>query len=220
MKQQQNKVDKAKAMLQRVSERQWNKMNKHRVPASYQEGHWVLVHHSRLPAWPRSTSDDPYFRPYKILFVDGHRITMWCSPRLGGNLVCAAQQLKRYYDPEDLWGEEWELNDEENPALDLQCAASPMEVEGELADMNAEEMAEEAFYLVKSVIGHGYHQGWRFLTLWGGFAAGEATWGLFSAFVLPEGRLNSVLVDYLSQNNLEKLLRLAEKLAWQNKPVD
>ena len=40
---QQDKVDKAKAMLQRVRERQWNKKNKHRVPASYQEGDWVLV---------------------------------------------------------------------------------------------------------------------------------------------------------------------------------
>ena len=63
VKEQQDKVDKAKAMLQRVSERQWNKKNKHRVPASYQEGDWVLVHHSRLPAWPRSTSDDTYFWP-------------------------------------------------------------------------------------------------------------------------------------------------------------
>ena len=72
-------------MLQRVRERQWNKKNKHRVPASYQEGDWVLVHHSRLPAWPRSTSDDPYFGPYKILSVDGHRITVRCSPRLGGD---------------------------------------------------------------------------------------------------------------------------------------
>ena len=35
-------------------------------------------------AWPRSSSDDPYYGPYKILFVDGHRITMRCSPRLGG----------------------------------------------------------------------------------------------------------------------------------------
>ena len=34
------------------------------------------------------------------------------SPQLGGTLVCAAQQLKRYYDPEDLCGEEWELHDE------------------------------------------------------------------------------------------------------------
>ena len=47
---QQAKVDKAKAMLQRVRERQWNKKNKHRVPASYQEGGWVLVHHSWLPS--------------------------------------------------------------------------------------------------------------------------------------------------------------------------
>ena len=50
VKEQQDKVDKAKALLQRVRERQWNKKKKHRVPASYQEGDWVLVHHSRLPA--------------------------------------------------------------------------------------------------------------------------------------------------------------------------
>ena len=59
MKEQQEKVDNAKAMFQEVRERQWNMKNKHRVPASYQEGDWVLVHHSRLPAWPRSNSHDP-----------------------------------------------------------------------------------------------------------------------------------------------------------------
>ena len=37
VKEQQHKVDKAKAMLQRVRERMWNKKNKHRVPASYRE---------------------------------------------------------------------------------------------------------------------------------------------------------------------------------------
>ena len=220
VQEQQAKVDKAKAMLQRVRERQWNKKNKHRVPATYQDGDWVLVHHSRLPALPRSTSDDPYFGPYKILSVDGHGITLRCSPRLGGTLVCAAQHLKRYYDPEDLCGEEWELNDEEIAALDLHEAASPMEVEGELPDMNAEEMAKEGFYLLKSVLRHRYRQGWRFLTLWEGFGVEEATWEPFSAFVLPEGRLNSVLVDYLSQNNLGGLLRLAETLASKTKATD
>ena len=72
-------------------------------------------------------------------------------------------------DPEHLCGQEWELNDEEIAALDLQGAASPMEVEGDLSDMNAEEMAKEGFYLVKSVLRHRYRQGWHFLTLWGGF---------------------------------------------------
>ena len=56
-------MDKAMAMLQRVGDLNCNKKNKHRVPASYQGGDWVLVHHSQLPAWPRSTSDDPYFGP-------------------------------------------------------------------------------------------------------------------------------------------------------------
>ena len=79
--------------------------------------------------------------------------------------MCAAQQLKRYYDPEDLCGEKWELNNEDIAALDLQGAASPMEVEGELPDMNAEKMAKEGLYLVKSVIRHCCPQGWRFLTL-------------------------------------------------------
>ena len=46
------------------------------------------------------------------------------------------------------------------------------------------------------------------------------TWEPFSAFVLPEGRLNFVLVDYLSQNHLGELLRLAETLASQKKPRD
>ena len=79
------------------------------------------------------------------------------------------QGWKRHYGPEDLCGEEWERNDEEIAALDLQGAASPMEVEGGLPDMNAEEMAGEGLYLVKSVIRHLYCQELRFLTLWEGF---------------------------------------------------
>ena len=95
-----------------------------------------------------------------------------------------------------------------------------MEVEGELPERNAEEMAKEGFYLVKSVLRHRNRQGWRFLTLWEAFGVEEATWEPFSAFVLPEGRPNSVLVDYLSQNNLGELLRLAETLASKTKARD
>ena len=47
-----------------------------------------------------------------------------------------------------------------------------------------------------------------------------ATWEPFSAFVIPEERPNSVLVDYLSQKNLGELLRLAETLASQKAPRD
>ena len=65
-----------------------------------------------------------------------------------------------------------------------------MEVEGKLPNMKDEEMAKEGFYMVKSVLRHRYRQGWCFLTLWEVFGVEEATWEPFSAFVLPEGRLN------------------------------
>ena len=81
-------------------------------------------------------------------------------------------------------------------------------------------MDREGFYLLQSVIRHRYRQGWRFLTLWEGFGVEEATWESLSAFVFSEGRPNSVLVDYLLQNNLGELLRLAETLAPQKKPRD
>ena len=38
--------------------------------------------------------------------------------------------------------------------------------------------------------------------------------------MLPEGQLNSVLVDSVSQNNVGELLRVAETLALQKKPRD
>ena len=41
----------------------------------------------------------------------------------------------------------------------------------------------------------------------------EATWESCSAFLLPHGRLNSVVVEYLSWNNLSEMLRLVELLA-------
>ena len=132
VKEQQNKADKATVMPQQVREQQWTKKSKHREPASYHEGDWVLVQHSRLPAY---TSDNPYFGPCKILSVDGHRITVRCSPRLGGTPGCAAQWPKHYYGPEDLYGKEWELNNERIAAVDLQGAATPMQVEGELPNM-------------------------------------------------------------------------------------
>ena len=95
-----------------------------------------------------------------------------------------------------------------------------MECEGDPPGMDAEEMAKEGFYLVNSVLRHRHRQGWRFLTLCEGFGVQEANWEPFSAFVLPEGRLNSVPLDYLSQNNLGELLRLAETLASKTKARD
>ena len=74
-------------------------------------------------------------------------------------------------------------------------------------------MAKEGFYLVKSVLRHCCGLGWHVLPLWEGYGMDEATSDACSAFLLRNGRLNSVVVEYLSQNNLGELPRLAELLA-------
>ena len=134
--------------------------------------------------------------------------------------MCAARQLKHYYNLENLCGEELQLTDDEIAALDLQGAASPIELEGELPDMNAEEMANEGMYMVKSIVRHRNRQGWRFRILRDLSGVEKATWEPFSAFVLLEGRVNSVLADYLSQKMQGELLRIVEMLALQKKPKD
>ena len=58
-----------------------------------------------------------------------------------------------------------------------------MEIEWELADMNAEETAKASLHMVKAILRHRYCRGWRFLTLWEGFAMEEATWEHVSAFL-------------------------------------
>ena len=104
VKEQQDKVDKAKAMLQGVRERQWNKKNKRRVPSTYQEGDWVLVHHSQLLAWPRSTSDAPTLGPTgSYLWMLTVSLCGCLLNRGGPGVRCStAQALLRPRGP--LWG--------------------------------------------------------------------------------------------------------------------
>ena len=70
------------------------RQNRLQRPASFKVGDLVLVHHSRLPSWPRNCLQDPYFGRYRIIRIDGSRIHVRCSPRLGGELLCAPKQLR------------------------------------------------------------------------------------------------------------------------------
>ena len=82
---------------------------------------------SRLPSWPRNCLQDSYFGPYRIIRIDGSRIHVRCSPRLGGELLCAPKQLRHYHSPDDLSWDEWRLSDSEVERIDLENAASPEE---------------------------------------------------------------------------------------------
>ena len=82
----QSMANQAGTNLRHIPDRELSRRNRLRRPASFKVGDLVFVHHSGLPSWPRSCLQDPSFGPYRIIRIDGSRIDVSCSPRLGGEV--------------------------------------------------------------------------------------------------------------------------------------
>ena len=164
----------ARANLKHVREREWTRRNRTRRPATFKVGDLVLVHHSRLPTWPCNCLQDPHFPPYSIIKLDGSRIHVRCSPRLGGELLRAPKQLRHYHSPDESSLDESGLSDREVQRIDLEYAANPEEAD-ELATMTADEVALNGYYVVAGIARHEYKQGWKFFILFDGYGLSQAT---------------------------------------------
>ena len=210
----QSLANQAGTNLRHIRDRELSRQNRLRQPASFKVGDLVLVHHSRLPSWPRNCLQDPYFGPYRIIRIDGSRIHVRCS--LGGELLCAPKQLRHYHSPDDLCWDEWRLSDSEVERIDLENAASP-EGADELEEMTADEMAVDGYYVVAGIARHEYEQGWKFLTLWDGSGLSEATLEPMSAFIQPDGSINPIFRTYFIENNEGQLLTRAETMSQRKK---
>ena len=149
----QSLANQAGTNLRHIRDHELSRQNRLRRPASFKVGELVLVHHSRLPSWPRNCLRDPFFGPYRIIRIDGSRIHVRCSPRLGGEQLCAPKQLRHYHSPDDLSWDEWVLSDSELERIDLENAASPEEAD-KLEEMTAEEMAVDGYYVVAGIARH------------------------------------------------------------------
>ena len=100
--------------------------------------------------------------------------------------------------------------------IDLENAASPEEAD-KLEEMTADEIAVDGYYVVAGIARHEYQQGWKFLTLWDGYGLSEATWEPMSAFIQPDGSINTIFRSYLVENNERLLLTRAETLSQRKK---
>ena len=187
-----------------------------RQTTSVNLGDLVLLHHSRLPSWPRNCLQDPHFGRYRIIRIDGSRIHLRCSPRLGGELLFAPKQSEHYHSADHLIWDEWRLSDKEVKKIDLQNAASP-EGADQLEEMIAGEMAVHGYYVMAGIARHEYKQGWKFPTLPEGFRESQATWEPISAFIQPHRGSNPVFCSYLVENNEGQLLTCAETLSQRKK---
>ena len=214
----QSMANQAATNLRHICDRELSRRNRLRRRASFKVGDLVLVYHSRLPSWQRNCLQNPHFGPYRIIRIDGSRIHVRCSPRLGGELLCAPKQLRHYHSPDNLSWDESRLSDSEVERIDLENAASREELD-ELEEMTADEMTVDGYYVVAGIARHEYKQGWKFLNLWDGVELSEATWEPMSAFIQPDVSINPIFRRYLGENNEEQLLTRADTL-FQRKKKD
>ena len=75
---------------------------------------------------------------------------MRCSPRRGGELLCAAKQLRHYNSPYELSWDKWRLSDREMERINPENAANPEEAD-ELEEMTACELAVDSYYVIAGI---------------------------------------------------------------------
>ena len=151
-----------------------------------------------------------------MIRIDGSRIHVRCSRRLGGGLLCAPKQLRHYHSPDDLSWHEWHLSESEVERIGLENAASPEEAD-KLEEMIADEMAVDGYYVAAGIPRHEYKQSWKFITLWDGYGFFEATWEPMFAFIRPDGSIHPIFRSHLLENNEGQLLTRAETLSQRKK---
>ena len=125
----QSMANQAGTNLRHIRERELSRQNRLRPPASFKVGDLVFVHHCRSPSWPHNCLQDAHLGPYPIIRIDGSRIHVRCTPRLGGELVCAPKQLRHYNSPGNLSWDEWRFSDSGVERINLENAASPEEAD-------------------------------------------------------------------------------------------
>ena len=141
---------------------------------------------------------------------------MRCSPRLGGELLCAPKQLRHYHLPDELSWDKWRLSDREVEGIDLENAAKPEEAD-KLEEMTANEMAVDGYHVAVGIARHEYKQGRKFGTLWDGYGLSEATWEPMSALPQPDGSIQPIFCSYLVEKYEGHLLMRAETLSKRKK---
>ena len=206
----------AGATLKHVRERYLTRRNRARDPPTFKIGDEVFAHHSQSPSLAPVCLQDPLFGPHRMRRIDGSRIHVRCSPRLGGELMCAPNETRHYHSPDELSWDEWRLLGREVKRIDLQTAANPEEADA-VEEMNADEMAVDGYYVVAGIAPDGYKQGWKFLTLWDGCGLSEATWETMSAFIQPDGSIDPIFGSYLVENNDGQVPNRAETLSQRKK---
>ena len=213
-------ASKAKEMLESIRERKYTHASTvDAKPPNTRSETWYLCTTKGYHTGKRMTSN---YRPFLVTEVTPSSVRICASPGLGREIEVGLPFLKRYIlmdeyglDLEDFDKETAPENDELNDAQDLDITselafADDFEGEGQLLDMNAQEVKAKGFYMYKQYCTRGTGMGgdsWSSgsITLWQK-QCGNPTQRL----LWTKGNVSLVVRDYCYANELQKLLKLAE----------
>ena len=193
------------ARLRKGRASRFERINRRRKPAVFNNGNYVLVSRKRFKKLevPKGAAKDVMcYGPHLVTGVSSSGITARCPPTLGGGVPVAFDFVKRFpFELVDDYGEDTMeegdtdmLNDDERAALaDEQDIVAN---EQDIPFYNQTEMERNGAYLVDQILRGQYRQGWRFLTKLEGYGRSESTWEPVRAFMHDDGKLNHVFVDY------------------------
>jgi len=164
-----------------------------------------LVNNRRWPQkrWPKLSS--PWQGPFKIVKFKFNSLEVMASPSLGGVSDAALHICKAcnvYFHDERF--EDVDVDEEPQDAI---SSSQPMQEDQEI--FTPEEQAQMGFYNVHKITKHKFQQGWKFLVWLENFPISASTWEPVSAFVLPNGSVNSVFKEYCIVHALTNVLQRA-----------
>lgn len=196
--------EKASKRLEKLRESALKFANRKRIPSTFKENEYVLVHNKRWPQKRFPKLSSPWQGPFKILKAKFNSLEVMASPSLGGVISVPLEMCKKWdlqLDEEVFRGEEV-FEEPEEPA--------PLPISGQEDEiMDEAEQAEIGFYNVFKILKHKFQQGWKFLVWWENFPMSASTWEPVSNFVQPNGSVNSVFKAYCLENNLTSILQKA-----------
>ena len=70
-----------------------------------------------------------------------------------------------------------------------------------------ENVSEDGYFMVESILKHKFRQGWSFLTKWENFPVSASTWEPPRSFVLPDGRVCEPFKEYCKAKGLNSILK-------------
>ena len=218
--------EKAQRRLMALRKFALNSKNRKRSYPIFHQGDYVLVHKDRWPQRKIKKVETQWYGPFQILEVRANSLKIAVSPSLGGEVIVAMAQVKKWSEiidhDEEFSENEFSPSDEDDNDLNNDDdVKNNMDVDNDEDDdvqeitshsnnnqenvpnSSTENGLPKGYFNVEAILRHKFEQGWKFLTKWENFPISASTWEPPMAFKIGKNLWNEVFAQYCNQKGLQ-----------------